>query len=97
MLKPLQRPVCHSSSGLYAEQDLTEQHLPTMDVKLVTLVAALMVVLYAPPSQGMQLYPCVCAFLCLFACLWLFSLYNFGKMVQNGLQGFLKLSEISLK
>lgn len=67
MLKPLQRPICHSYSGLYAEQDLTEQHLSTMDVKLVTLVAALMVVLYAPPSQGIffsfSLYVC-----CFFSC-----------------------------
>lgn len=58
MLKPLHRPICHSYSGLYAEQDLTEQHLRTMDVKLMTLVTALMVALYAPPLQGMELYPC---------------------------------------
>lgn len=54
-LKPLHRPICHSYSGLYAEQDLTASR--TMDVKLMTLVAALMVALYAPPSQGMEL-PC---------------------------------------
>lgn len=55
MVKPLQRPICPSSSGPSAEQDLTEEHLRTMDVKLMTLAAALMVLLHAPPSQGMQL------------------------------------------
>ncbi|XP_011601689.2 chemokine (C-X-C motif) ligand 12a (stromal cell-derived factor 1) [Takifugu rubripes] len=49
-LKPLHRPICHSYSGLYAEQDLTATR--TMDVKLMTLVAAIMVTLNAPPSQA---------------------------------------------
>lgn len=65
------------------------QHLRTMDVKLMTLAAALVVVLYAPPSQGMQLYPwfisfffqICCCFFCLLVCLFLG--YNGTKMLAR--------------
>lgn len=62
-----------------------------MDVKLVTLAAALMLVLYAPPSQGMQLYPCFHLSFSKF--LAVFSPVILGKMVQKKKKMLARLSE----
>lgn len=60
-----------------------------MDVKLMTLVAALMVALYAPPSQGMQRCPS----------LWIvaYSLVNFDQIEGTLLQGILRFCKICSK